>query len=391
MIRRLGAALIGLILILPLAVSSVTAHNTGGWEVRFATYDVGAVTHVVGIVTNHSPNRWSNVLVTATWAAPASTETGAASVRFLAPHSSTPFHLVEDDVDVTGSPTMSVSSSISGVVPSGGLQINENAPTGTTTITATGTVKNESAVTAGDVVVYGVLRTVTGVIIDSATSASLGNVNAGATSGMYTLTFEHGTGGVTVDTYAQSTSGTPYLTQWTNYFGDLVTSNFTEEISYLADNAITLGCGTAVFCPKASVSRAQMALFLDRAIDFAGEPFGNFGFTDIGGLSAEAQQAINNLAGAGVTGGCSTSPLKYCPGETVTRGQMSKFIVIAYDVGNALVPDHFTDDDGHFSEPYNDAMFEAGITTGCTATTFCPHANVLREQMAVFVYRAEAL
>ena len=133
-----------------------------------------------------------------------------------------------------------------------------------------------------------------------------------------------------------------------------------------------------------------MALFLDRAIDFAGEPYGDAGFTDIGGLSAEAQQAINNLAGAGVTGGCSTSPLKYCPAQTVTRGQMSKFIVIAYEVDNGLL-DHFTDDTGHFSEPYNNAMFEAGITTGCTVTTFCPTANVLREQMAVFIFRAEAL
>lgn len=390
MIRRLGAALIGLALVLPLAVTSVAAHNTGGWEIRFATYDVGAVTHVVGIVTNHSSARWSNVTVTATWTAPASTETGAASVRFLAPHSSSPFHLVEDDVDVTGSPTFGVTSSVSSVVPAGGLQINENEPTGTTTITATGTVKNESSVAAGDVVVYGVLRTISGVIIDTATSASLGTVNAGATSGVYTLTFSHGTGGATVDTYAQSTSGTPYLTQWTNYFGDLVTSNFTEEIAYLADNAITLGCGTAIFCPKSSVSREQMALFLDRAIDFAGEPFGDAGFTDISGLSAEAQQAINNLAGAGVTGGCSTSPLKYCPAQAVTRGQMSKFIVIAYEVEDGLL-DHFTDDTGHFSEPYNNAMFEAGITTGCTATTFCPTANVLREQMAVFIFRAEAL
>lgn len=392
MIRRLGTALMGLALTLPLTALPVAAHTTGGLTVVFATYDVGTVTHVVGTVTNHTGSRVRDVTVTATWtAAPASVESGLASVSFLAPHSSSPFHLVEDDLDVTGAPTVAATSATTALLPSGGLQINEVAPTGTTTIVATGTVKNEATVTANAVVVYGVLRDGSGTILDTDTSASVGNVAAGATSAGYTLTFENGTGGVTVDTYAQSTTGTAYLTHWTNYFSDLGTSSFTNEIAFLADEGITLGCSQAKFCPAGVVTREQMALFLDRAIVFANEAAPDQGFTDIGSLSAAAQQSINNLALAGVTGGCSVTPKKYCPTQTVTRGQMSKFIVTGYAIPAATgsFVNSFTDDNGHFSETYNDAMKQAAITSGCGATLYCPNANVTREQMAKFLYEAE--
>jgi S-layer homology domain len=38
-----------------------------------------------------------------------------------------------------------------------------------------------------------------------------------------------------------------------------------------------------------------------------------------------------------------------------------------------------------------EAMKESGITAGCTATTFCPDANVTRRQMAAFFARALGL
>ena len=75
---------------------------------------------------------------------------------------------------------------------------------------------------------------------------------------------------------------------------------------------------------------------------------------------------------------------------------MSKFIVTAYGLTPlpctpSTASCAFTDDDEHFSEPYNEAMFDAEITSGCTATTYCPNSAVLREQMAVFIHKAELL
>ena len=47
-------------------------------------------------------------------------------------------------------------------------------------------------------------------------------------------------------------------------------------------------------------------------------------FTDIGGRTAEAQQAIQNIWGAGIKTGCTAT--KYCPLSPVTREQMAAFL-----------------------------------------------------------------
>ena len=41
---------------------------------------------------------------------------------------------------------------------------------------------------------------------------------------------------------------------------------------------------------------------------------------------------INTLAAEGITAGCSTEPLQYCPNKPVTRAQMATFLVRALDL-----------------------------------------------------------
>jgi hypothetical protein len=38
--------------------------------------------------------------------------------------------------------------------------------------------------------------------------------------------------------------------------------------------------------------------------------------------------------------------------------------------------------------PYIQKMYELGLTTGCTATQFCPTSNLTREEVAAFLVRA---
>ena len=66
-----------------------------------------------------------------------------------------------------------------------------------------------------------------------------------------------------------------------------------------------------------------MASFLTRALDLppAEAPSG---FTDTEGNTHAAD--IESLYTAGITIGCSTEPLRYCPNQPVTRGQMATFI-----------------------------------------------------------------
>jgi hypothetical protein len=91
------------------------------------------------------------------------------------------------------------------------------------------------------------------------------------------------------------------------------------------------------------------------------------------------------LYNAGITAGC--APDRYCPKVTVTREQMASFIARALKLP-ATNADFFTDDDASQHEGDINRLAAAGITRGCTATTFCPKVDVNREQMAAFIRRA---
>ena len=385
MIRRFSAAIIGLALTMPILAVAPVAASGSGFVVDF---DEQADDAVVGIVTNHQLSRQFNVQVTVTWENGVTdiVESGPVFVSNLAPHNSSPFKL-DPVADVTGLAINSVtaSGSVTSTKPTGGLHVEPCVFTGDV---CNGTITNDGAAAANNVEVYATRGASEASHTDAAESATIATI-AAATTEPYAITFEAGSTGEAFNLIAKTNTGAFY-TSWNNYFSDLGngTLSFVDEIAWMADESITTGCGAAIFCPKSPVSRAQMAVFLTRALGLTDTT--PVGFEDIGTLSQAFQDAINALANAEVTAGCSADPLLYCPNQSVTRGQMSKFIVVGYALGDATAADQFTDDDGHFSEPYNDRMAETGITSGCGATTYCPNSQVLREQMAVFMFRADA-
>lgn len=156
---------------------------------------------------------------------------------------------------------------------------------------------------------------------------------------------------------------------------------------------VTNGCDVVGprYCPADSVTRAQMASFLVRALMLPeGEP-GRFEDDD----GSVHESAIEALAAAGITAGCDvTRPALFCPNAAVTRGQMAAFLFRALDLPDADGPDRFVDDNGHFFEAEIEAVARAGISTGCnppTADRFCPEDPVRRDQMATFLGRALSL
>ncbi|MGH2384605.1 MAG: D-alanyl-D-alanine carboxypeptidase family protein [Candidatus Limnocylindria bacterium] len=106
-------------------------------------------------------------------------------------------------------------------------------------------------------------------------------------------------------------------------FSDIGSSAFRAEIEWLAERGITGGCGPGRFCPINVVTREQMASFLVRM--FALPPSGDDRFGDDAGSDHQAD--INALAAAGITGGCRTDA--FCPRAVVTREQMASFLARA--------------------------------------------------------------
>ena len=164
-------------------------------------------------------------------------------------------------------------------------------------------------------------------------------------------------------------------------FTDIIASNFYYDIIWLADSGITSGCGGGKFCPNTAITREQMAAFLVRAFELP--TTSNDYFTDDEASWAEGD--INRVAAAGITAGCTATT--YCPGAVVTRAQMAAFLARALDLP-ATGNDYFTDDEGHFAEADINRVRAAGITTGCTATKYCPSSLVTRGQMAAFLHRS---
>gem|GEM_PF-1970786 len=104
-------------------------------------------------------------------------------------------------------------------------------------------------------------------------------------------------------------------------------------VQRLSELGITRGCAVepARYCPDQPVTRGQMASFLDRAFglarifEFASGGF--LEFTDIGGSSYALP--IQALAASGISVGCHTDPLRYCPERAVTRAEMATFLARA--------------------------------------------------------------
>lgn len=97
---------------------------------------------------------------------------------------------------------------------------------------------------------------------------------------------------------------------------------------------------------------------------------------------------VLGLVESGITSGCTAS--SFCPRKSVTRGQMAAFLVRALDLPVAS-GNSFTDDDGSLFESDIEALSAAGITTGCTGTDFCPDRTVTRAEMAAFLVRGFGL
>jgi hypothetical protein len=97
------------------------------------------------------------------------------------------------------------------------------------------------------------------------------------------------------------------------------------------------------------------------------------------------EDRINRLRAAGITFGCSATT--FCPNGLVTRGQMASFLVRAFDLP-ATTTDYFTDDGTNKHEANINRLRAAGVTFGCGSTTFCPNGIVTRGQMAAFIHRA---
>jgi len=108
-----------------------------------------------------------------------------------------------------------------------------------------------------------------------------------------------------------------------------------------------------------------------------------------------ASSWIERLYNAGITGGCSTSPMLYCPTTSVTRDQMAVFLLRGIH-GSSYTPPAVGLSTGfndvpttYWAAAWIKQLAAEGITGGCGPNLYCPETPVTRDQMAVFLLRAK--
>ena len=180
------------------------------------------------------------------------------------------------------------------------------------------------------------------------------------------------------------------------FFGD-VGGVHQPGVNALAGEGIIEGteCGEGLLCPGEPFRRWVMGVWVIRALGETPSTVPSR-FEDVDNSLWWAPY-VERLAELGITLGCSSDPVLFCPGEAVTRAQMATFLVRAFnlpsDDGSWVRWVRFADV-GRTAHAGNiDALANAGITAGCAIdpVRFCPSRKVTRAQMATFLARALGL
>ncbi len=156
-------------------------------------------------------------------------------------------------------------------------------------------------------------------------------------------------------------------------FGDIAHLNAETQlaINRLAQLDITKGTSATTFDPNGIVTRWQMALFLTRLVDAAGLTLPSGapqGYTDLGGLSAEAVLAINQVTQLGIAEG--TGGGLFAPLANTLRWQMALFLTRTLAAGGVTPSANLVS-----LSPGTAATLNAGQARTFTATFLNPNGS----------------
>lgn len=189
-------------------------------------------------------------------------------------------------------------------------------------------------------------------------------------------------------------------------FADVPPNDWAAEfIEALFFSGLTTGCGLdaaqrRLFCPTRPLTRAEAAVFVERALHPA--PFSppaptgrTFGDVPAGYWAADW---IELAFREGLTTGCAVlqGSRLFCPNDLVTRAEIAVFLERALHPLAFLPPPAvglFADvPASYWAAPWIEQLYRDGVTTGCSASGvlhfFCPAATTTRAEMAALLARA---
>ena len=197
-------------------------------------------------------------------------------------------------------------------------------------------------------------------------------------------------------TFVETVNPSGAAKTWTLHVGDSFTdvpasSGFFRFVETILHRSVTSGCTATTYCPQASTSREQMAVFALVSKEGAGyappacAPPAMFGDVP---TSSPFCRWIEELARRGVVSGCGGG--NYCPTASVTRDQMAIFALKTLEGPTYVAPPCGAPLYGDVPAsspfcPYIEELTRRGVVSGCGGGNYCPASAVSREQMSVFL------
>jgi DNA-binding beta-propeller fold protein YncE len=203
-------------------------------------------------------------------------------------------------------------------------------------------------------------------------------------------------------------SGTLFIMSSNRSTRVIIETTISGDLIQTIDVSVTNPVAAAglAYAPASDGSGAKRFYIVDRGIDNNSNPNAVDGkmyeitapvftatFADVP-TTHWAWAYIERLYSAGITNGCNTSPMMYCPSVIVTRDQMAIFLLKGKHGANYVPPAAtgvFQDVPiNYWAAAWIEQLAAEGVTSGCSVSPlkYCPTTAVTRDQMAVFLLRA---
>ncbi len=398
------------------AAQAATANSSGNWTVYGLTLADGDSISVTAQVTGD------------TVSAAATATVQAASAQTPTPTIATPIYSGSTSVSGTATAGASIEltvnsgaaqaatanasgnwtvSSLSALQTNDSISVTAQVTGDTVSAAATATVQAASAQTptptiatpiyAGATSVSGTATagasielTVNGGMAQAATANASGNWTVSSLSALQTNDSISVTAQVTGDTVSAAATATVKATPAAPVFSDVPATYWGyDAITNLSSRGIVSGYPDGTFEPDASITRAEFATMLAKALSL--KTTGTTAqFTDV---TADAWYygAVNAAASAGLVSG--TGDNLFAPNALITREQMAVMVTKALGnkapAVNGTELNAFSDKSAVSSWAVTgmEEAVKADIVSGMTADTLAPLDNATRAQAAVMVYK----
>lgn len=155
-----------------------------------------------------------------------------------------------------------------------------------------------------------------------------------------------------------------------------------QSINTLVDLKILNGFPDQTFRPNDPLTRAQSAIMIGKTLNIDTNKPKQHTFTDVTSKTV-GHDYIYALTHIGVF----DKAKQFNPNQPLTRAQMAKILVQAFDLSGNTNKIFIDVPAYHWAYSYVQTLVATGITSGTSEATFSPDQPVTREQMAVFIDR----